>query len=94
VALRDKFAPICPDFVVEVLSPSDTVAETRRKVEEYIANGAKLAWMIDRKNRRVHVFRPGEDEQTIETPSRMTGDPGTSRSHRRHEPHLLSRPGF
>lgn len=75
VALRDKFAPICPDFVVEVLSPSDTVAETRRKMEEYIANGARLAWMIDRKNHRVHVFRPGEDEHTIDTPSRMTGDP-------------------
>jgi Uma2 family endonuclease len=75
VAQRDKFAPICPDFVVEVLSPSDTAATTRTKMEEYIANGARLAWMIDRKNRRVHVFRPGQAEETIDSPATMSAGP-------------------
>ena len=50
---REKFAPICPDFVVELLSPSDSLPKTKTKMDEYLANGAKLGWLIDRKNRKV-----------------------------------------
>src|SRR5581483_11810140 len=46
-AQRRGFAPLCPDFVIELLSPSDDLDETRAKLAEYIENGAKLGWLID-----------------------------------------------
>ena len=52
---QEGFPPLCPDFVVEVMSPSDRLAALKRKMEEYKSNGARLGWLIDRKNRVVHV---------------------------------------
>ncbi len=50
---KQGFAPICPDFVVELRSASDNMKSLREKMQEYIGNGAKLGWLIDRKNRKV-----------------------------------------
>lgn len=72
---RERFAPLCPDFVVELMSPSDRQEETRAKLDEYIANGAALGWMIDRKNRQVYVCRPGHPAEVLNNPAEVSGDP-------------------
>ncbi len=55
---QDRFAPLCPDFVVELMSPSDSLPKTREKMLEYIENSAFLGWLINRKKREVEIYRP------------------------------------
>lgn len=57
-AQKEKFLPLCPDFVVELTSPSDRLATVREKMDEWMANGCQLGWVIDTKKRRVYVYRP------------------------------------
>jgi len=72
---KASFAPICPDFVIELRSASDTLTGLQAKLEEYIANGAMLGWLIDRKNRTVHIYRPGQAPEILENPETVNGDP-------------------
>jgi Uma2 family endonuclease len=72
---RVKFAPICPDFVVELRSPSDRPKDLQEKLEEYIANGAELGWLIDPIEREVHVYRPGQPVECLSDPTEVAGDP-------------------
>ncbi len=65
----------CPHFVAEVMSRSDRPAAARRKVEEYIANGGRLGWLIDPFRRQAHIYRPGAEPVTLDDPERLTGDP-------------------
>jgi Uma2 family endonuclease len=57
---RRKFPPLVPEFVVEVLSPSDRLNALKEKMADWIANGAQLGWLIDADNRTIYVFRPGQ----------------------------------
>jgi len=70
-----KFAPLCPDFVVELLSPSDNLRLAQDKLEEYIQNGVSLGWLIHRQNRRVYIYRPGVEVEWLENPSIINGEP-------------------
>ena len=54
---KDRFLPLCPDFVIELLSPSDSRAAAQRKMEEYRANGARLGWLIDPARRQAAIYR-------------------------------------
>jgi Uma2 family endonuclease len=72
---QEQPAPLCPDFVVELMSPSDRLAETQAKMDEYLANGARLGWLIDRKNHTVHVYRPGRPVEILPDPASVSGDP-------------------
>jgi len=54
---QEKFAPICPDFAVEIRSESDRMIDLKKKMEEYRANGCRLGWLIDRKGKEVHIYR-------------------------------------
>lgn len=72
---RTGFAELCPEFVVELMSPSDRLTEAQAKMEEYRANGARLGWLIDRKARRVYVYRPGRDVETLDDPAEVSADP-------------------
>jgi Uma2 family endonuclease len=73
---QDKFAPICPDFVVELRSASDNLKPLQEKMQEYMREpGVQLGWLIDRKNRRVYIYRPGLPEECLETPATVSGDP-------------------
>lgn len=74
-AQREKFAPLCPDFVVELRSPSDALEDLSGKIREYIDNGARLAWLIDPVGRRVHVHRPGRRPEVLEAPTTVSGEP-------------------
>jgi Uma2 family endonuclease len=74
-AERASFAPICPDFVIELRSASDTLISLQTKMQEYIDNGASLGWLIDRKNRQVYIYRPDLAPEVLEQPELVTGDP-------------------
>jgi len=68
------FAPICPDFAVELCSPSDDRADVREKMREYIANGLRLGWLIDPKSRTVEVYSPGRPVETLKDPATLSGE--------------------
>lgn len=70
-----KFAPICPDFVLELRSPSDRLRDLQAKMEEYIANGARLGWLLDPERRQAYVYRPGAPVERLEDPTEIAGDP-------------------
>jgi len=72
---KEGFAPIYPDFVAELRSPSDSLPTLHRKLLEYIANGASLGWLIDPLKRRVSVYRPDEELVILENPEIVSGDP-------------------
>lgn len=71
---RRKFLPLCPDFVVELRSPSDSLKETQEKMQEYINNGARLGWLIDPQTRRVEIYRPNQDVEILENPATVSGE--------------------
>ena len=73
---QEKFVPICPDFVVELRSPSDNLKPLQEKMAEYMSEpGIQLGWLIDRKNRKVYVYRPGLPEECLDNPATVSGDP-------------------
>ena len=72
---KSKFAPICPDFVVELRSPSDSLEVLQDKMQEYIDNGASLGWLIDRSAKQVYIYTPDAEVKCLNNPSTLTGDP-------------------
>jgi Uma2 family endonuclease len=71
---REKFPPIAPDFVLELMSPSDSLSETQSKMREYIAAKVRLGWLIDRKNRRVEIYRLGQEVEILDAPTILSGE--------------------
>ncbi len=74
VEQRRRFPPICPDFVVELRSPSDSPADLRRKMEEYIEQGARLGWLLDPMTTKVEIYRPGRDVEVLDRPATLAGE--------------------
>lgn len=74
-AEREGFLPLCPDFVVELKSPSDSLDDLKAKMDAYLASGARLGWLIDPWERRVHVYRPGEEVEVLDNPRQISGAP-------------------
>ncbi len=72
---KASFAPICPDFVIELRSKSDTLSGLQDKMQEYIDNGASLGLLIDRKNRKVYIYRPDQEPEILDNPETVSGDP-------------------
>ena len=72
---RKKFLPLCPDFAAEVRSPTDRLSRLKAKMEEYIANGAKLGWLLDPISREVYVYRPGQRVERLRNPKTLSADP-------------------
>jgi len=71
---QERFPPLCPDFVVELRSRTDTLKNLRQKMEEYVANGARLGWLIDPQERRVYVYRPGAAVEQLDDPRAVSGE--------------------
>lgn len=71
---KRRFLPLCPDFVVELLSPSDSLAATSEKMREYLANGSRLGWLIVRASRRVEIYRQGREVEVLESPVSLSGE--------------------
>lgn len=63
---KDRFAPICPDFVIEVRSKSDELDQLIKKMQTWLSNGAKLAWLIDPRDSKTYIFRQGKNHEIIE----------------------------
>jgi len=72
---KEKFAPICPDFVIELRSPSDSLKSLKEKMQEYIEEGVKLGLLIDRKPRQVYIYRPNVPEECLDDPATVSGEP-------------------
>ncbi|MBO3462390.1 Uma2 family endonuclease [Aetokthonos hydrillicola Thurmond2011] len=71
---REGFAPLCPDFVVELRSRSDSMETLRAKMTEYMENQARLGWLIDRKSRRVEIYRQGHEVEVLDNPTSLSGE--------------------
>ena len=74
-AEQSSFGHTFPDFVIELRSPSDTLAAVQDKMAEYMDNGIRLGWLIDPEAKRVYVYRPGQPVDTLEEPDTISGDP-------------------
>jgi Uma2 family endonuclease len=71
---RKEFLPLCPEFVVEVMSPSDRMKQAKAKMEQWIANGAQLAWLIDGDAQTVYVYRKGHPVKTHRAIAKLAGE--------------------
>ena len=71
---KRKFPPICPDFVIELLSPSGSLKTTQEKMKEYIDNGVRLGILINRKSRQVEIYRPGKEVEVLDSPTTVSGE--------------------
>ena len=70
---RNSFAPICPEFVIEVRSSSDRLTSLQEKMQIWIANGVELAWLIDPERKVIEVYRSGEAPETHDNPTSVQG---------------------
>ena len=68
-----KFAHVCPDFVIELCSESDELKELKFKMEKWIANGARLAWLIDPKDEKTYIYQPNEEVEIKTFDQSLTG---------------------
>lgn len=71
---QDGYVPLCPDFVVELRSPTDSITELQTKMQEYIANEASLGWLINPQDRQVEIYRQGQQVEVLELPLTLSGE--------------------
>ncbi len=71
---QERFVPLCPDFVVELRSPSDALKPIQKKMQEYLANGAKLGWLIDPQRQVVEIYRPNQQVEILQSPNTVSGE--------------------
>ena len=71
---KEKFLPLCPDFVIEILSPNDSLKKTQMKMQEYIENGCRLGWLVNRKKQEVEIYRPGKQVEVLKLPQTLSGE--------------------
>ena len=76
IALRKKFPPITPDFVIEIRSESDSLEDLKEKMVEYMDNGCRLAWLIDREEQKTYIYRANSSygEETVSFPDTLSGE--------------------
>ena len=71
---RQRFAPICPDFVLELRSSSDSIAQLSKKMQEYIENGALLGWLINPQDQEVEIYKPNQEKQILRNPIEISAE--------------------
>jgi len=71
---RQGFIPLCPDFVIELPSKSDSLKSLQNKMQEYLDNGTQLGWLINRQDRQVEIYRQGQAVEILENPSQLSGE--------------------
>lgn len=72
---KKKFLPLCPDFVIELRSPSDRLVDVQHKMEEYLDNGLQLGWLIDPEEKQVFVYEASGQITHLENPLTLSGEP-------------------
>jgi Uma2 family endonuclease len=75
LAEKKKFLPLCPDFAIELRSPNDDLDDVKTKMEEYIACGLRLGWLIDPEEKTVYVYRPQAAVQKLVNVNAVSADP-------------------
>jgi Uma2 family endonuclease len=71
---KERFLPLSPDFVIELMSPSDSLETARKKMQEYLDNGTRLGWLINRKTREVEIYRQGQAVEIFTNPESLSGE--------------------
>jgi Uma2 family endonuclease len=71
---EERFARICPDFAIELRSKTDNLRKLQAKMREYIENGARLGWLIDPTEKKVHVYRADKTIEILENPVKVSGE--------------------
>jgi len=71
---KETFAPVCPDFVVELRSATDCLKRLQSKMREYRDNGARLGWLIDLETQKVEIYRPDQEVEVLEYPANLSGE--------------------
>jgi Uma2 family endonuclease len=71
---QKKFPPLCPDFVIELRSETDSLPELQRKMQEYIDNGLRLGWLINPQDQQVEIYRAGQVKQLLQKPEQIGGE--------------------
>ncbi|MEC4893931.1 MAG: Uma2 family endonuclease [Oscillatoria sp. PMC 1051.18] len=71
---QEKFLPLCPDFAIELRSPGDSLKSLQGKMQEYLDNGMRLGWLINRQDRQVEIYRPGQVKQVLDNPISVSGE--------------------
>ncbi|MEH2295917.1 Uma2 family endonuclease [Nostoc sp.] len=71
---RKKFLPLCPDFAVELVSETDDVEDTKAKMQEYLANGLKLGWLINPRDKQVIIYRSNQAPEVLQAPTSLSGE--------------------
>ena len=71
---KSGFAPLCPDFVLELRSKHDSLESLQQKMQEYQENGAKLGWLIDRTRKKVEIYRPKKSVEVQNFPNSLSGE--------------------
>ena len=71
---REVFPPICPNFVVELRSPSDSLKILQSKMQEYMDNGARLGWLLNPQDEQVEIYRQGQDKEVLSSPTNLSGE--------------------
>ena len=71
---KERFLPLSPDFVIELMSPSDNIETARKKMQEYLDNGTRLGWLINRKTRQVEIYRQGQPVEILTNPESLSGE--------------------
>jgi Uma2 family endonuclease len=72
---KQKFPPICPDFVLELLSPSDNLRTIQAKMQEYLESGSQLGWLLNPQNKQVEIYRFGQPIEVLRSPNMLSGEP-------------------
>lgn len=72
---REKFPPLAPDFVIELMSPTDSLTEVQAKMQEYLDNGVQLGWLFNRKTQQVEIYQPGTSSEVLQHPIQLSAHP-------------------
>ena len=78
---QEKFAPVCPDFVIELRSRTDSLNQLQSKMQEYLNSGLKLGWLIDPQNQQLEIYRQNKAREIVLWPTTLSGEnilPGLS----------------
>jgi len=71
---QQGFLPLCPDFVIELRSKSDNLKVLQEKMQEYLENGTRLGWLINRQDRQIEIYRQGQGVEVLENPNSLSGE--------------------
>jgi len=71
---QEKFPPICPNFVIELRSRTDSLSQLQEKMQEYLDSGLQLGWLINPQAQQVEIYRPNQSIEIIQLPAKLSGE--------------------